>query len=146
MRKLFFALFAPLVLASCAPMLAALGGVAASPAAVADKTTVDERGGLAVETLYAAAAQAGALAFRAGVVQPSADAAVQRDEFCQLVAARLYDPTDRGGQLMAVECKLRAARDAARRAYDAGNSSGYALALTEASGYARELLALIRGD
>lgn len=146
MNRLAFILAAALALAGCTPMLAAGGLLSGSPAAVADRTTLDERTGLAVETMYTATARAGALAFRTGVVQPSRDAAVQRDDFCDLVAAREYEPSDRGGAVMAAECKLRAARDAVRRAYDAGNASSYAAAATEAVAIAREMLALIRGD
>lgn len=135
-----------LALAGCTSLLgAALSGLPA-PSQAANATTLDERAGLAVETMYAATARAGALAFRTGIVQPSRDAAVQRDDFCRQVAAGSYEATDRGGEVMALECKLRAARDATRRAYDAGNSRSYAEASTEAVAVARELLALIRGD
>lgn len=142
MRRLIFAALAPFALCGCA----ALGGLPASPGTVADGTTLDERAGLAVETMYAATARAGALAFRTGIVTPSRDAAVQRDDFCELVAAGAYEASDRGGEIMAVECRLRAARDATRDAYDAGNATSYAAAATRAVGLAREILALIRGD
>jgi hypothetical protein len=138
MKRLILA--AALCLPGCAGLLPALMG---SPAAVADKTTLDEKAGVAVETLYAAAARAGALAFRAHVIEPSKNPAVQLDSFCALVKAKAFEPTDRGSSVMAIECKLRAARDAARAAYDAGNSATYDQATREAIALGRELLALI---
>lgn len=115
-----------------------------SPSVVADETALDERTGLLVETLYSTATSAGTLAFRAGIIRPSVDPEVQRDDFCALVAD--YEPSDRGGEAMALECRLRAARDATRAAYDAGNATDYAAASDMAMSLARELLALIRGD
>jgi hypothetical protein len=137
-RLILIAAFA-LALPGCAMLPALMGG----PATVANKTTLDEKGGLAVETLYAAAARAGALAFRAHVIEPSTNPAVQSDGFCALVRAHAFEPTDRGSSVMAIECKLRAARDAARTAYDATNAATYDEATREAVALGRELLALI---
>jgi hypothetical protein len=145
-RRLMLPLFAALALSGCAGMLPALIGAAGSPAKVADKTVLDEKTGLAVETLYSAAARAGALAFRAHVVEPSSNPAVQSDSFCALVNAKAFEPTDSGSAVMAIECKLRSARDAARRAYDAGNATTYDQATREAVALGREMLALIRGN
>lgn len=139
---------AALTLTACGPMLSMLttAGIPTTPAAVADKTVLDEKVGIAVETMYAATARAGALAFRSGLIDPSIDPAVQRDDFCPKVLAGLYEPTDRGSSVMSAECKMRAARDATRRAYDAGNAQSYDVAGREAVALSREILALIRGN
>lgn len=148
MKRLML-IFAALSLSACAPLLSGLlsmGGVPASPAAVADKTVLDEKAGIAVETMYAATARAGALAFRTGVVTPSTNPAVQLDSFCPLVLANAFEPTDQGSAVMALECKLRSARDRTRDAYKALNATSYDQAAREAISIARELLALIRGS
>lgn len=144
--KRLIALFAALSLAACSPILTGLATMAGAPSAVADKTVLDEKAGLAVETMYAAVARAGALAFRTGLVKPSDNPAVQSDGFCALVRARAFEPTDRGSEVMALECKLRAARDLTRQAYDAGNATSYDQAAREAVALGRELLALIKGN
>ena len=149
MKKTIFAALASLSLTACAPMLtglAPLAGAPSSPAAVADKTVLDEKAGIAVETMYAAVVTAGALAYRTGAVKPSVDAAVQRDDFCKLVYAKVYEPTDRGGSLAALECQLRRARDMTRDAYDAGNATSYDRAAREAVALGREMLALVKGN
>jgi hypothetical protein len=148
MKKLIVALCA-LALTACTPVLAGLAtmaGAPASPAAIADKTVLDEKAGIAVETMYAAVARAGALAFRAGLIKPSVDPEVQRDDVCALVAAKSYEPTDRGGELVALECKLRAARDLTRRAYDTGNAATYDVAARDAIALGREMLAHMKGN
>lgn len=146
--KLLLIPLVALSLSGCGMIPTLLGGMAQAPAPqqIADQTTADEIGGIGIETLYAASARAGALAFRAGIVTPSTNPAVQSDGFCALVRARAFEPTDRGSEIMALECKLRAARDAGRAAYDAGNSQSYTAAYAQAESFARELLALIRGD
>ena len=143
MKKLF--LFAAVIsLTACGPMLSVLGGIPSAPVVVAEKTTLDETAGLAVETMYTATARAGALAFRTGIITPSSDPAVQRDDFCPKVIANIYEPTDRGSSVMALECKLRKARDTVRSAYTAGNAASYDSARKEAIATAREIIALIR--
>lgn len=146
MKRLIALACLSLSLSGCALLPALMGGVPTSPAAVANQTVLDEKVGIAVESMYTATARAGALAFRAGLVEPSSNPAVQSDDFCPKVLARLFEPTDRGSSVMAVECKLRAARDATRRAYDAGNAQGYDVAAREAVALSREFLALIRGN
>lgn len=152
MKKLFLAPLLALSLGGCMDMLGAAagalmsGGSAPTPQAVADRTVLDEKAGIAVETLYSALARAGALAFRTGVIEPSANPAVQSDGFCALVRAGEFEPTDRGSHLMALECRLRRARDLTRQAYDAGNAASYDQAAREAVALGREMLALIRGD
>ena len=93
---------------------------------------LDEKAGIAVETMYTALAKAGALAFRVGIVKPSADPAIQREDFCTLVESGQFLPTDKGGQVSALECRLREARDATRLAYAAGNATDYDTAAREA--------------
>lgn len=149
MKKTILAVLACFALTACAPLLTGLATMAGAPAApvvVADKTVLDEKAGIAVETMYASLARAGALAFRTGLVKPSSDPAVQRDDFCARVLAKTYEPTDRGSTVMAVECRLRQARDMTRRAYDAGNATAYDTAAREAIALGREFLALTRGD
>ena len=149
MKKLLITALAALSLAGCTLAdlaVGALGATAPPPVQIANQTTADERAGLLVETLYTAAARAGALAFRLRTPAPSTNPAVQRDDFCQLVTSRQFEPTDNGSRLAALECRLRAERDRARRAYDAGNSDNYDAAVREVDALARELLALTRGN
>lgn len=149
MKKLCLAVMAALSLSACAPMLSGLATMAGAPPApvvVADKTKLDEKAGLAVETMYTALTTAGALAYRTKLVAPSVDAAVQRDDFCALVYAKLYEPTDRGGTLASLECQLRRARDLTRQAYDAANADAYDKAAREAVAIGRTMLALTKGN
>lgn len=127
-------------LASCA----GLGAVPTSPGQVADGTTLDEKTAIAVETLYTAAAEAGTLAFRAGIVKVTTDPTALRDDFCAVVKAG-YTAPDQGAAVRKLECQLRAARDATRSAYDAGNAASYAQASTLAIELAGKLLAAIKG-
>lgn len=147
MKRLFLPLLAACTLLSgCGGLGALVAGLPASPAAVSNTTTLDEKGALAVETLYTAATRAGALAFRTGLVKPSTNPAVQSDGFCPLVLAGSFTSTDRGSAVAALECKLRSARDKARQAYDAANATTYDQATRAAIALANELLALIHGD
>lgn len=125
-----------------------LGGcvtaIPANPAAVSDRVVLDEKAGLAVETMYTALARAGALAFRTGLVTPSSNPAVQRDDFCTVVTGGGFVVTDRGSQVMALECRVRWARDKTRQAYKVANATAYDSAAREAIGLGKELLALIK--
>lgn len=126
-----------LCLSGCAPLLGMLtaglpASVPASPAAVADKTTLDEKGALGLETAYSAAARLATVAFKVGIVAPSKDADVKRANFCQLVLAGLAVVTDRGGQVAALDCKAYSALQKVRAAYDAGNATSYAAAFEQA--------------
>lgn len=142
MKKLL--LIPLLALAACGPLdtVASVSGTP-PPSALADKTKLDEKAGLAVESLYQAVVRAGALAFRSGLVPVSTNPAVRRDDFCVLVQTDQFLPTDRGSQLTALECKLRAARDLTRSSYDALNGDSYDTAAREAIRIGREILALI---
>ncbi len=147
MKRLLIAI-AALSLAGCAPLLSGLlsAGANASlppPQQVANQTTLDEKGAIAIEALYTGFARAGALAFRTGAVTPSTNPAVQRDDFCPRILRREIEASDTGMSLMAVECRLRAARDAARAAYDAGNSANYNAAFSSAMLAYTEGMALI---
>ena len=128
---------------ACGPLDAAagIGGIPA-PVAGANQTKLDEKAGIAVETMYTATVKAGALAFRSGLIQPSTNPTVRRDDFCALVVSKQFAPTDTGSRINALECQLRAARDLTRSAYDAGNGDSYDTAAREAIRIARELLAL----
>lgn len=143
MKKLLLAALAALSLAGCAAIPALIGGLAPPPAQVANQTTLDEKGAIAVEVLYTGFARAGALAFRTGAVAPSSNPAVQTDDFCPRILRREIEPSDTGMSLMAIECRLRSARDAARAAYDAGNALSYQAAFSSAMLAYTEGMALI---
>lgn len=119
MKKLF-TLLAALSLSGCAA-LPALMGVPVSPAAVADRTVLDERIAISVETAYSAAAEAATVAIRANLV--SADQ-----------ARRIAD----------LDNQAYAAVQATRRAYDAGNATSYSQAAGQALPLVRQLVALVR--
>lgn len=135
--------------ALCLPSCAALGPLAGmmmgSPAQVANTTTLDEKAAIAIESAYTAAATAGKVAFKAGLIAPSTDADVQRPAFCKLVLAELATVTDTGGRIAALDCRAYEAVQKTRRAYDAGNSSSYSAAGSEAVTLLRELVNLIKG-
>lgn len=132
--------------AACSPLNTAahLGGLP-PPVEVANKTPLDEKAGIAVETLYTAVVKAGALAFRTGLVPVSTNPAVQRNDFCVLVVAGSFTPTDLGSKITALECRLRQARDLTRAAYDASNSDSYDTAARAAIRIGKEILALLGG-
>lgn len=136
-----FLLAGALPLASCAPLLSA---APVSPAAVADRTGADERGGIAIESIYTLAARTGALAFRSGLVPLPAQPEAARPDFCSIAASAGFSPADRGAQLMVIECRLRAIRDAGRAAYDAGNAASYEALLAQASRLADQIVSLTR--
>jgi hypothetical protein len=93
-----------------------------SPAAVADRTTLDERAGLSVELAYQAANLAIRTANRAGLLTPAAKA-----------KARTLDDT------------AFAAVGKARAAYDAGNASSFKEADAAARSAVADLLSLVKG-
>jgi hypothetical protein len=142
MKKLFLIPLLALS-AACHPLdlAAGIGGVP-PPAELANKTPLDEKAGIAVETMYTAVVKAGALAYRAKVIPVSTNPAIQRDDFCVLVIARKFVPTDLGSRINALECRLRLARDMTRAAYDAGNGDSYDTAAREAVRLGKEILAL----
>ena len=144
MRRLF-SLFMLMLAVPAVTACTTLSNLSGGPVTVADQTQLDEQLGIAVETMYTATARAGAFAFRARIVEPSSDAAVQEPDFCEQVMAGNYEPSDTGGKVSALECRLRYARDATRSAYDAGNSTSYFSAGKEAIRLAKEILALVRG-
>lgn len=148
MKKLAF-VFAVLSLSACAPVLtglATLAGAPASPSAVANKVVLDEKAGIAVETMYTAVVKAGALSFRAGLIAPSANPLVRQAGFCTLVVQGTFQPTDLGSRVNALECKLRRARDLTRSSYDALNADGYDKAARDAVSIGKEILALLGGN
>lgn len=104
-----FTVLAALALAGCG--VGGLTDVASTPAAVANQTVLDEKGAIAVETAYTAAAKAAALAIRTGVVS---------------------DPNTirRIGEL---DNRAYAAVQATRAAYNAGNASSYLGAFNQAN-------------
>lgn len=89
------------------PALTACPGPLPAPNSIANRTVLDEKVGLAVETAYTGAARALALAIRAGQIRDVA--AVEE-----------------------IRAKARAAVLATRAAYDAGNASSYDSAARQA--------------
>lgn len=92
----------------------------ASPAVVADRTVLDEQAGLAIELAYEAAGTAVLTANRAGLI-----------------------PATLKPRIAAADRKAFAAVQAVRAAYDAGNATSYATALTIARGAVTDLLTAI---
>lgn len=143
MKKLFLIPLLALA-AACSPLdtAATVGGLP-PPGEVSNQTVLDEKAGIAVETMYTAVVKAGALAFRSGLVPVSTNPAIQRDDFCVVVVAGSFVPTDLGSKITALECRLRQARDLTRSAYDAGNGDSYDTAAREAVRIGKEILALL---
>jgi hypothetical protein len=136
----------PLILLStsaCADKLATSLGHLPAPVDVADKIVLDEKAGIAVETMYTALVKAGSLAYRSGLIQKSTNPIVFQDNFCALVLANQFTVTDRGSQVNALECRIRDARDKTRAAYDALNATGYDIAAKSAVALGKEFLALL---
>ena len=119
--KYFLVLPAVLALAACNPGV--LGPIL-SPSAIADRTKIDEQAGITVTLAYTAAARAATLAIRTGMVKDRATIA-------------------RIGEL---DTRAFRAVDAVRAAYNAGNSSAYVDALTQANAAIGELLASFKGN
>lgn len=128
------------------PAAPSIAGVVipASPQAVANATTADERTAIAVQTAYAAGAQAIALAFRTGYVPLSADPDVKRPDFCQRVLAGTAVVTDKGGRLAALDCRAYAAALRVRALYGVANSASFVAAAVEANALVRQIVADIR--
>lgn len=94
-----------------------------SPGQIANKTVLDEKAGIAIETAYAAAAQAATFAMRGGFVH-----------------------AEQAEKIAEIDNRAYAAVQATRAAYDAGNASSYAEASATALPLLRELVAAIKGD
>lgn len=124
MRKLLFAaaLACAPALTACAPM-AALGGIPASPATVANTTVLDEQVGQGVELAYAA--------FRTGL-----EIAVDAGRLKGAAATRAA----------VLDNRAFAATQAVQAAYRAGNSDGYLAAAKEARAAIAAALAAIKGN
>lgn len=119
MKRVIFAAIMAVNLAGCG-----LSGLASAPApaAIADRTVLDEQGALAVELAYKAARLGVETAVDAGLIKGDA-------------ALRVALLDERAFQAVA----------AARRIYQTGNAPGYGAALTTARAAIAELLALIQG-
>lgn len=119
MKRILAACLA-LSLTGCAPLLAAMGSIPASPSAVADRTPLDEQAALSVELAYQAANIAVSTAVDVGALRgPNAARVAELDR-------RAY----------------RAVLTA-RAAYDAGNAGSYGAALATARSEIASLLALL---
>lgn len=116
MRMIFAA--ACLALASCGP-LAPPTSVPAAPVVVADRTTADEQGMLAVELAYKAARLSVETAVDAGLLKG-----------------------DRAAQFAQLDTKAYGAVLAARSAYRTANAASYGAALASARAAVQQLLGL----
>jgi hypothetical protein len=105
-------------LAACGP----LNSLPPAPAALADKTLLDEQSALSVELAYQAEALTLRTALRSGLL--TGDAATRA---------------------AALDNRAYAAVTAVRAAYDAGNASGYAEALLNARQAIAATLTLLKG-
>ena len=119
LTRLFIPALAVLCLGACAG-LGAVPSLPPNPATVADQTTLDERGAIAVEIAYQAAARATEALTDAGLIEGEAATRVAQ-----------------------IDRRAFAAVQTARRAYDAGNATSYADALREARAEIAALLRLI---
>lgn len=123
-RFALFALPLPLSMAACAPLSnVGLPSLPPAPAALADKTALDEQAALSVELAYHASALTLRTAFRAGLLKGDA-------------AARAA----------AADNTAYAAVKAVRAAYDAGNATSYAASLIKARDAVTFTLTLLKGD
>lgn len=123
MKKLLIIAACALSLAGCATTGGTgVGGIPASPSEVANKTTLDEKGGIAADTAYYAANRLAALAIRTGIVTDKATIA----------------------QIGKIDLAAKAAVQKVRDAYDAGNATSYAAALAEADRLTKSLIALAK--
>lgn len=123
MKKLLLIGLGALALAACNTTgTAGLGGIPTAPVEVANKTTLDEKGGIAAETAYYAANRLAALAIRTGVVQDKATIA----------------------KIGQTDTAVKAALQKVRNAYDAGNATSYEAALREADALTKSLIALAK--
>lgn len=119
-----------------------------TPSNAANSTTADERAGLAVETAYSATAEFATLAFRSGLIAPTQSAEARAPDFCGRVLAGRVNAAalDRGGRILAADCRAYRAVLVARAAYDAGNASDYRTAAAEAQRAVVDFLALVKGN
>ncbi len=124
MRSLFNVLISICLfcaLSGCAGMLNGIGGVPPSPAAVADRTVLDEQAALSVELAYQASSV---------VIRAAASVGALRGESASRVAE--------------IDRKAYRAVLAARAAYDAGNAVNYGAAVATARAEVASLLALFQ--
>jgi hypothetical protein len=110
-----------LCLAATLPACAALNAPLPAPAAIADRTVLDEKAALGVELAYQAANLAALTASRAGLIS---------DEARPRIAA--------------ADARAYAAVLAVRQAYDAGNGGSYFETEARARAALAEFLALIK--
>lgn len=138
-----------IILLAVALLTAGCAGVLppAAPQQVANQTTLDERFAIGLETGYALAAELGAMGFRTGLIPTTRSPAAQRPDFCdQVVAGNVSQAAlDRGGRIMALDCRAYAAVRATRTAYDAGNAANYREAYDRGMSLLGELRRLISG-
>lgn len=117
--KRLIALCLPLALMACGGVTSAINSIPASPAAVADSSTLDEQGALAAELAYKAARVAVETGVDAGLIRGATAAKVAK-----------------------LDRQAFAALGLVRKAYDAGNAASYTSALTAARAAISDLLTL----
>ena len=117
--KRLIALCLPLALMACGGVGETINSLSASPAAVADSTTLDEQGALAAELAYKAARVAIETGVDAGFIKGATAAKVAK-----------------------LDQRAFTALGVVRKAYAAGNATSYASALTAARSAISDLLTL----
>lgn len=126
MKKFLFGALLPLALALALPgcVGTSLPALPDNPAAIADRTAIDEQVGLTITLAYTGASRAAALAIR---TRPALSPATIR-------------------KIGSLDRTAFAAVEAVRAAYKAGNSDSYAAALTDARMAVAALLTAATGE
>lgn len=122
MKRLALIIAAALALPACATLTAAPPSIPTAPAVVANRTVLDEKAGIAVETAYKAWRVAIELATDAGMITGAKATRVAE------IDTRAY------GATLAVQA-----------AYRAGNAAGYIAAAREANAAIRLGLDVVKG-
>lgn len=120
MKHLLLLACLSLSLSGCGPMLSMMAGIPPAPAAVADRSVIDEQAALSVELAYQAAALA---------LSTAADFGALTGE--------------RATRAAAIDRAAYRAVLATRAAYDAGNATSYGAAAASARTQIAALLALL---
>lgn len=123
MKRAILVAMASLSMVACTTVPTHVVGVPTSPVVVADKTILDEKVGIAVETAYKAFRLAVELAVDSGVLKG-----------------------DKAAKIAAIDNRAYAFTLATQRAYNAGNSASYISASTEALAAIKDGIAAMKGN
>lgn len=123
MRKMLFPALAALALAGCGTASSSLSSIPAAPVDVANKTILDEKVGIAIETAYKAFRLAVELAVDTGKLKGA-----------------------KAAQVAALDSKAFAATVASQNAYKALNNESYIAAASEARAAIEQGIALMRSN